>query len=278
MRKSLWNVASVLGVIALLSGSALAENLAGSEQEWAQRLAGIDAQLRQAQWEPARKEAATLSESLAQRSGGTLGDHRATADALGGAMADPTPASEMKALARSSAYQAVAEAALGHQEEARWHWYVAQNLDRNFRTMDLSPYGKAGAFLTANILRDADDQHDEITDVLDPVRPERDGSGFREPVRTKAVYPRRPHDLRDRDRFSHVVFVQLTVEKDGRVTQPMVMDAGFYPGLIYRAFDALREWRYEPASLNGKPIDFRYVVPVVFSDDRPEQSAVFFQQ
>lgn len=276
MNRFLRSAAPVLGAIILLSTPAFAGGPASEESGWNERLAAIDAQLRQAQWEPALEAARELSAALAHRSGGTLGDHRQTADALGGAMADPTPASVSLALARSAAYQAIAEAALGLEDEARWHWYIAQNLDRTFRRLDLAPYGKAAALLRANLLRDADDQHADMTDVLDPVRPERD-YGFQEPVRTRAKYPRRPQDLRDRDRFSHVVFVQITVEQDGRVTQPMVMDAGFYPGLVYYAFEALREWRYQPAALKGRPISFRYVVPVVFSDDRPEQSAVFFQ-
>jgi hypothetical protein len=271
MTKARANGASLLIALAMLAIPA-----AASGPGWRERLAAIEGQLHQKQWEGASQAARALTVEIAQRSGGTRGDHRANADELGGALSDPAPSEETRSLARSVAFQAIAEAALGQQQEARWHWYLAQNLDRNVRSLDLAPYGKAGEFLERHSLAPAKDLHADLTDVLDPVRPEKSGSGFAEPVRTKAVYPRRPRDLRDRDRFSHVVFVELTVDAGGDVVQPVVVDAAYYPGLVYQAFEALREWRYQPATLNGKPIPFRYVVPVPFADDRPDQSAVFF--
>jgi hypothetical protein len=238
------------------------------------RMRAVEAQLDRGEWEPALRAAQALTADLARQSGGTRGDHRATADELGGAMADASPPAEGLVLGRAAALQALAEAALGRRDEARWHWYVAQNLDRRLIHMKLAHWGEAGAFLGRHRLAQAATQLAALTDVLDPVRPEAAGSGFREPERTEVVYPPRPEDLRDRDRFSHVVFVQITVAADGEVVQPVVVDAAFYPGLVYRAFEALRQWRYRPATLDGAPIPFRYVVPVPFADDRPPLSTL----
>lgn len=277
MRKPGWRAAQGIGALMLVLLAFPFRLLAAESQErqeWSARLAAIEGQLRHGQWEPARQAAQALAESLAQTSGGTRADHRANADELSGALSDPEPRPQTLALARASAFLALAEAALDRPEEASWHWYLAQNLDRTLRSFDLAPYGRAGAFLGQNLLASAEALHADVTDVLDPVRPEK--AGFQEPVRTRAVYPKRPRDLSARDRFSIVVFVQVTIDAAGRVVQPLVVDAAYYPGLVYEAFEALRDWRFRPATLNGEPIPFRYVVPVPFADDRPEQSAVFF--
>jgi hypothetical protein len=270
-------VVSVVSGILFLTAVAVWAQCATQEQRWNEQLNEIEQQLRQSNWEPARQGAQFLTESLAERGGGTIADHRDHADELNGAMAGPDPSAEELALGRAAALGAIAEAELGRRDEARWHWYLAQNLSRNPRSMDLSPYGEAGEFLRQNLLVDAEPQHAGIMDVLDPVRPEgSERSGFQPPERINVTYPRRPQDRRGRDRFSHVVFIQITVDATGQVTQPLVVDGGFYPGLIYRAFEALRTWKYQPATLRGKPIPFRYVVPVVFADDRPEHPGVSF--
>jgi len=234
------------------------------------QLHAIEEKLRHGEAEAARRAAQEYTEMLVQRSGGTLGDHRAEADALSGGMASAQTTPEDMALAEACAVWAITEAVLDRREEARWHWYIAQNLSRTFINKDLAFYGRGGTYLMRNSIQPAETMHAQMSDVLDPVRPEEKyGSSFKEPVRIRAVYPRLPQDLHHRDRFSHVVFIQITVDPTGVVIQPTVMDAGFYPGLIYRAFEALKEWRYEPARLNGKAVSFRYIVPVAFSDDRP---------
>jgi hypothetical protein len=268
---------SVVSGICFAAGASVGASCQILEPRWTDQLNQIEQQLRQGHWEAARQGAQFVSESLAEHGGGTIGDHRDTADKLGGAMAGPDPVAEGLALGRASALRAIAEAELERPDEARWHWYLAQNLSRKLRAMDLSPYGAAVDVLRKNLLSDATPQNAGMVDVLDPVRPEGSARpGFHEPVRINVTYPRRPQDLRKRDRFSHVVFVQITVDSTGQVSQPVVVDGGFYPGLIYRAFEALRTWKYKPASLQGKPVPFRYIVPVVFADDRPANPGVAF--
>ncbi len=250
----------------------------GGSTNWNAKLDAIDKQLRQGHWEAGRLAAQSVTEALIEHSGGTLGDHRATADELGGSVASSAPPAEAILLGRAAALRAIAEVGVERKkDEGRWHWYLAQNLYREVRIWDLTVYGngKVGQFLQRNLLVDADAEYKGLVDVLDPVNPEATArQGFKPPVRTQVVYPRRPQDLRDRDRFSHVVFVQVTVDEHGHVVQPEVVDGGFYPGLIYKAFEALREWRYQPATLNGKAVPFRFVVPIVFADDRPDSPGV----
>ncbi len=244
--------------------------------QWTRKLAAIDLQLRAGAWEPAGEAARRLTDEIADASGGTMGYLRAYADQLNGAHVGQGYAAEALALGRAAAYAAIAEAMTGRQEAALWHWYAAQNLDSRWIQDDLQPYGDAAAFLRRHRIKLAAEQVPEL-DVFDPVAPEGDlRTTFRQPERTAVVYPRRPKDLADRDRFSQAIFVQITITADGTVEQPVVVDAPCYPGMMFKALAALSEWRYRPATLAGRPVPFRFVVPVVFADDRPPQSAVFF--
>jgi hypothetical protein len=246
--------------------------------DWNKKIRALEEFLQQSKWEEARELGQYLSEALAEHSGGTIADHRAHADELSGAVFGPDPVPEGLLLGRVTALRAIAEAELLRSEEALWHWYVAQNLAPGYvRAIDLPYYGTAGEFLRHQLLTDAQSEHAGLVDVIDPVRPEgRYSRNFQQPVRTKVVYPRRPQDLSERDRFSKVVNIQITVDEAGQIRQPLVVDGGFYPGLIYRAFEALRRWQYQSATFNGKPVAFRYVVPVVFADDRPERPGTSF--
>jgi len=245
-----------------------------SAQQWKEQIAELKKQLQEGNWDEARQAARFISESLAERSGGTLADKRTHADELTGAAFGADPVPEGVLLGQAAAYRAIAEAELGRKDEARWHWYIGQNLaPQEVQLINLASYGEAGEFLRRQSLANVPN----TVDVIDPVRPE--GSyrhSFQQPVRTKVVYPRVPHDLHSRDRFSEAVSIQITVDETGKVWQPLLMSAGWYPGAVYRALEALGEWRFEPAKLNGKPVPFRYVVPVVFADDRPANPGVAF--
>jgi len=264
-----------LGSILLLGAQAQSQQ---PNPDWSKKIRTLEEFLQQNKWEEAREQGQYLSEALAEHGGGTIADHRAHADELNGAVFGADPVPEGLLLGRVTALRAIAEAELGRFEEACWHWYAAQNLSPgDVRAIDLSQYGKAGEFLRHQMLTDAQSEHAGLVDVIDPVRPEGSYSrNFQQPIRTKVVYPRRPQDLSRRDRFSKVVNIQITVHESGQIRQPLVLDGGFYPGLIYRAFEALRRWQYQPATFNGKPVAFRYVAPVVFADDRPERPGTSF--
>jgi Gram-negative bacterial TonB protein C-terminal/NHL repeat len=264
------NAAAVLGAV-VLGGAANAQTAAEAAvpDRWSSRLQLVEQQLRESQWEAARHMSQAIFEELVENSGGTIGDKRIYADDLSGAMADSNPLAETLVLGRAAAFRAIAEASVERRDEARWHWYMAQNFLGDVSAIGLPNYRKSAQFLHRHTLMNGDREYAGMPDVLDPVRPEEAyGPKFREPQRTRVVYPYLPRDLRGRDRFSHVVFVQITVDATGQIVSPVVVDGGFYPGLTVRAFDALREWRYRPATIDGNPIPFRFIVPVAFADDR----------
>jgi TonB family protein len=74
-----------------------------------------------------------------------------------------------------------------------------------------------------------------------------------EPMRVlKTVPPTYPSIARIR-RLSGSVVVQVTVGKDGKVHNPQFVSG--QPVFRDAAFDAVRQWKFKPAMLNGEPID-----------------------
>ncbi len=50
-------------------------------------------------------------------------------------------------------HRALAEAGLGHRDEALWHWHEALDLDPAFAREDLDGYGAPGRLLAGHPLR-----------------------------------------------------------------------------------------------------------------------------
>jgi TonB family protein len=74
-----------------------------------------------------------------------------------------------------------------------------------------------------------------------------------EPMRVlKTVPPTYPSIARIR-RLSGSVVVQVTVGKDGKVHNPQFVSG--QPVFRDAAFDAVKQWKFKPAMLNGQPID-----------------------
>lgn len=68
----------------------------------------------------------------------------------------------------------------------------------------------------------------------------------------KTVPPMYPPIARIR-RLSGAVVVQVTVGKDGKVRNPQLISG--QPVFRDAAFDAVKQWKFKPATLNGQPID-----------------------
>src|SRR5215813_236639 len=74
-----------------------------------------------------------------------------------------------------------------------------------------------------------------------------------------AIYP----DIAKTRRLSGTVIVQVTVGKDGKVS-----NLKFVSGpMIFRdaAFDAVKQWLFKPATLNGQPIEQETEIKVIFN-------------
>jgi protein TonB len=96
-----------------------------------------------------------------------------------------------------------------------------------------------------------------------------------QPVRlhTGMTAPRKVHDVRlaypaqaRAARAEGLVILEAIIDVDGRVAALRVLRP--VPLLTEPAFDAVRQWRYEPAWLNGQPVPVVMTVTVNFTLDR----------
>ena len=76
--------------------------------------------------------------------------------------------------------------------------------------------------------------------------------------KVEPVYPR----LARQARIQGVVLLRALIDEEGRVAELKVISG---PGLLRRsALDAVRQWRYTPTYLNGRPVDVATTISVTY--------------
>ena len=80
------------------------------------------------------------------------------------------------------------------------------------------------------------------------------------------VYDPRPQytEIARKARIQGIVIVQATIDKEGNVTDAKVLK-GLPMGLDQEALNAVRKWKFEPATLNGKPVAVYYNLTINFT-------------
>jgi TonB family protein len=78
----------------------------------------------------------------------------------------------------------------------------------------------------------------------------------------KKVQPAYPAEARE-SKIEGTVKLQVVVQKDGSVTVQNVVEGD--PILSPAAIEAVKQWRYEPTLLDGKPIDMETTIEVTFT-------------
>lgn len=78
----------------------------------------------------------------------------------------------------------------------------------------------------------------------------------------KKVQPEYPAEARE-NKIEGIVKLQVILRKDGSVTVQNVLLGD--PVLSPAAIEAVRQWRYEPTLLDGKPIDLETTIEVAFT-------------
>ena len=63
------------------------------------------------------------------------------------------------------------------------------------------------------------------------------------------------------------VLIAFVVDKEGRVKDPVV-DHSNNPAFDQPAIECVLEWRFEPATVDGEPVNTRMSVPIIFGFDR----------
>ena len=87
------------------------------------------------------------------------------------------------------------------------------------------------------------------------------------PKRTKTVPPTYPPEALAQG-VRGIVILDVVVSAQGKVESATIVRS--VPGLDEAAVTAARQWEYEPAKVDGKPVRVRVTVPVVFSLALPQ--------
>lgn len=93
--------------------------------------------------------------------------------------------------------------------------------------------------------------------------PIRVGGQIKEPRKTKEVKPIYPEIAR-KARIEGVVILEITVSKQGTVKDVKVL-RGLPMGLTEAAVEAVKQWEYEPSTLNGRPVEVLVTVTARFN-------------
>jgi protein TonB len=85
------------------------------------------------------------------------------------------------------------------------------------------------------------------------------------PVPIRTVPPVYPTELR-REGVAGVVKVKFTVDVQGNVSDPTV-ESSSNPGFDKAAIDAIKKWKFKPATQDGTPIAKAVSIPLKFTLD-----------
>jgi TonB family protein len=96
--------------------------------------------------------------------------------------------------------------------------------------------------------------------------PVRVGGSIRPPRKVRDVHPVYPRSMREAG-LEGVVPLEAIIGRDGTVQSLRVVSAQVHPDFARAAIDAVRQWRFDPTLLNGKPVEVVMNVSVEFALD-----------
>lgn len=237
-RKRVYVASSVLAIVLLVAamagagaGAQTVNQPLGKERpdilgRWQQTLSETDGLLKSGEWQRARGQADRLLDEMITK-------------IEGGAAAAPY-------LASAAVQRGLAEAGLGNTRDALWDFEMAVALHPQVGKLDLVAYGEAGATLAAYRTERGDPWSDYAV-----------SPGVRPPKKVRAPHLKYPRAKRVAC-LEEAILVRSIIDSDGILQGPTLLTRG-YPVLGFAAMDTLRQWRFKPARLDGRP------VPVIHS-------------
>lgn len=163
-------------------------------------------------------------------------------------------------LAAATAQLALAESGLGKNDQAQWHLHLAQNLNPAFRDRGVEGYGIASQRLAADGLR-AWNQPPPGSVVLSLASPDILPPSILESPHI--VFRASEEILRE---FPQDLSVEVVVSPEGRPEHPVVRGSMINPTPVIASLEALRDWRFEPASRNGTPVAVFLYLPLPLTE------------
>jgi len=85
------------------------------------------------------------------------------------------------------------------------------------------------------------------------------------------AYPKYPEDAK-KDKVEGVVIVQAVIGEDGTVSRVRALKR-LHPSVDEAALEAIRQWRFEPALLDGEPVAVHYNLTVNFRLDSEKKDS-----
>jgi TonB family protein len=139
---------------------------------------------------------------------------------------------------------ALAEAGSGQNDQALWHWAVANALTQGlFTDQELSAFGGAGALLADHPRRQAGKAPSGMS--VEPPGPE-----VERQVKKQGEVPQLARGAWSPRQWLRL---EVVVDEQGRLRDPVVLSARSGEA-AYRALEAIRDWRFEPAKKRGQPV------------------------
>jgi len=151
--------------------------------------------------------------------------------------------------------RAIAEAGMGDERAAVWHWHMAQTLDPRAAGANLSAFGEPGALLQRHLL---------ASPRMESCAQEHP-KGMVLPKALRTVEPQFPEGSR-LAREKGIVIIDVTVGADGVPREPRLIKP-LSGSLSYSAMDAVRQWTFAPATLDGKPAETTFCLTINFKLD-----------
>ena len=220
----------------------------GTIQDWLARLDLADQRLAESEYREARGIAdKALREMLDRIEGGK--------DAEVGSL-----------LGRTLVIRALSEAGLGRAQEATWDWFTARAVQPSLTEAKLAGYGPAGASLSAMIDHVPEFPSEEEREARKRQH-EAQKAGLRpeeitRPIKTRGEAPKYPKALRSVC-TEGVVVLESGIDETGKVFRPQVLESPS-PLLTLAMLEALRSWRFKPATTEGKPVQVYYTLTTNF--------------
>ena len=211
-------------------------------ERWTQNLNKADTALKSSEWKKAYKTANAVLEEMCARIEGGEG----VAELLGTA----------------TFLRALAEAGLGNEDAANWDFISAQVLVPELSRQNLTRYGAAGEVLEPWRIS-ADDSEGETEAEPPEDIADREVTA---PKKIRAPLPKYPYGKYS-SCLDGPIKVGFIINEQGLPTQPRLLTTQD-PLLGFAAMEAVRDWRFKPAQLEGKPIAVNYHLTVNYKLER----------